>query len=77
MEQKKRGRPCKKEEPTETVEISVSESEVIVYSFQTRARCPRCGGVNTIATSTQGRVQFRRCNNPVCRNRFKAAGVAV
>jgi len=39
-----------------------------------RRKCPRCGGHNTIATSTQtGEIfvsQHRICRAPVCRYRY-------
>lgn len=40
-----------------------------------RARCPRCGGTNTLATSTQtgdyNVYQHRICRAPICRHRYK------
>lgn len=44
------------------------------YSFPTVSRCPRCGATDTIATSTQGKVQYRRCLRAVCRHTYHVIG---
>jgi hypothetical protein len=36
-----------------------------------KPRCPRCGMADTIATSTQEGVQYRKCRRPICRWRYK------
>lgn len=33
-------------------------------------RCPRCGASDTVATSTKGRIQYRKCLRAVCRYNF-------
>jgi hypothetical protein len=48
-----------------------------VYAFPTRSRCPRCGSIDTVARSTQGRTQYRRCRVAICRGAFKVTGVFV
>ncbi len=42
-------------------------------------KCPGCGLYETIATSTQGAVQFRRCTRaiPLCGRTFKITGQEV
>ena len=49
----------------------------IRYSFPTVSKCPRCGGTQTRATSTQGKVQYRKCLAPVCRWRYTVIGTKV
>jgi Zn ribbon nucleic-acid-binding protein len=44
------------------------------YVFKSPVRCPRCQAPDTIATSTQGEVQWRKCQRPVCRHTFKVIG---
>ena len=47
------------------------------WSFPTVSRCPRCGGTQTQAYSTQGKVQYRKCLAPVCQKRYSAMGTKV
>lgn len=47
------------------------------YSFQTKVRCNRCGSLQTVAYSTQGTVQYRRCLISICRWKFKVLGTLV
>jgi len=47
------------------------------FSFPTVSACPRCRGTQTRATSTQGRIQFRRCQAPICRFKFSIRGKPV
>ena len=42
-----------------------------VYDFTHGKRCPACKGTDTIATSTQGDVQYRQCRKVGCRNYHK------
>ena len=53
--------------------------EVPVFAFPTRSKCPRCGSVNTVATQTRGRTQYRRCRVaiPVCGKRYAVQGDEV
>jgi hypothetical protein len=61
-----------------TVKVPVKEViEVVVYSFPTRSRCPRCGTIGTKAYCTKGRKQHRKCMTPVCRERFVVVGIKV
>ena len=53
------------------------ESEGEKFSFPTRVRCPRCRSLQTRATSTQGQIQYRECQMPVCRKRFSVRGEPV
>ena len=48
-----------------------------VWAFPTKSRCPRCGSVETEATSTQGELQYRRCTVPVCRRTYVVYGTQV
>jgi len=45
-----------------------------VFSGQ---RCPRCNGLNTIAVSTQGRIQYRQCRAVICRHKYAVRGKKV
>lgn len=45
-----------------------------VYKFWNKARCPRCGGVDTEAYGTHGPIQYRRCRGAVCRWTFTVTG---
>jgi hypothetical protein len=47
------------------------------YAFPTKSRCPRCGGTNTKAVSTQGNRQFRECQTPVCRFKYSVEGTKI
>jgi len=47
------------------------------YSFPTVSRCPRCGVTQTRATSTQGRVQYRKCLAPICGKSYTVFGEEV
>jgi hypothetical protein len=49
----------------------------IRYSFPTVSSCPRCRGTATRATSTQGRVQYRKCMAPVCQKRYTVIGTEI
>lgn len=48
-----------------------------VFGFLTKSRCPRCGSTNTRAYSTQGRVQYRQCQIPICRRKYVQYGQKV
>ena len=47
-----------------------------VYVFAGQ-QCPRCRGWDTVATSTQGDVQYRRCRAVVCQHRYAVVGRLV
>lgn len=47
------------------------------FSFPTKSRCPRCGGMQTNATTTREGKQYRTCASAVCRNRYCVAGTPV
>lgn len=53
------------------------------YMFVYRAECPYCGSTETLATSTRGQVQYRKCQAEECRGdddgrrTFKVIGVAA
>ena len=56
---------------------TVNRQSSIRYSFPTVSKCPRCGGTQTRAVSTQGNVQYRKCQAPVCRWRYTVIGTKV
>lgn len=49
----------------------------IRYSFPTVSRCPRCRTTDTVATSTQGKIQYRRCLRAICRWTYQVIGKKV
>jgi len=49
----------------------------VEYAFPTKARCPKCNGTDTRATSTRGRYQYRQCGSPWCRKNFRVKGSAI
>lgn len=48
-----------------------------VYAFGTKSRCPRCGSTQTQATSTQGNIQYRQCQMPICRHKYSVFGKKI
>ena len=60
--------------PTPAVEATPPAT---VFAFPSRSRCPRCGTVDTVALSTQGDVQYRRCLRAICRKRYAVRGERV
>lgn len=48
-----------------------------MWSFPTISQCPRCGGTQTRAISTQGKVQYRKCLAPICQKRYTVIGQKV
>jgi hypothetical protein len=61
----------------EVASVDAVEEVPPVYSFQSVSRCPRCRGLKTLATSTQGGTQYRRCAHPLCGAAYKEAGTRV
>ena len=47
------------------------------FSFPTVSTCKRCGSTHTQATSTQGKVQYRKCLAPVCYKRYTVIGTPI
>lgn len=47
------------------------------FSFPTVSLCPRCKGSQTRAVSTQGKIQYRVCQAPICRHRYPVTGTPV
>ncbi len=47
------------------------------YAFPRENPCPRCQAMDTVATSTQGQVQYRRCTRAICRENFKVIGQKI
>lgn len=37
-----------------------------VYDFAHGKRCPSCKGQDTVAVSTQGKIQYRSCRYALC-----------
>lgn len=50
-----------------------------IFPRQADIRCPGCGLYETVATSTQGAIQRRRCTRaiPRCERTFKITGTEV
>ena len=47
------------------------------WSFPTRSRCPRCAAADTVATTTRGPTQYRRCTRATCRFRYTVRGTEI
>jgi hypothetical protein len=47
------------------------------YAFPTVSRCPRCGSTDTRAYATKGKIQYRRCQMPVCRWTYTVIGQKI
>lgn len=64
---------------TQNTEQPAMSTDKVKYWFDTH--CTRCGSVDTVAVSTQGNIQYRKCRAAVCRNAgqdgrgFKAIGI--
>lgn len=54
-----------------------SQSPKEAYAFPTKSRCPRCGALDTKATSTQGKIQHRQCQRAICRRRYTVKGEII
>lgn len=49
----------------------------VVYAFPTKARCPRCGSVDTRRRAEHGNTQYRECKAPICAKKFAVKGEAL
>lgn len=45
--------------------------------FARNPKCPRCGASDTVAVSTTGIIQYRKCRVPICRASFKQLAVKI
>ena len=68
----KKAKPEKPEKPKAANRVKVKD-----FSFPTKIKCIHCGSLNNRATSTQGRWQYRKCNEENCRLRFTVKGKPV
>ena len=60
----------------EIVAESVEEPErEIKWHFPNASQCPRCKAYDTVATSTKGNKQYRKCRRGHCRHRYCVIGV--
>jgi len=59
------------------VDIQRQQKAGVIYVFPTKSRCPRCGTTDTVATSTQGAVQYRRCRRGICRHKYAVRGAKI
>ena len=53
------------------------KGEKKAFAFPTKVKCPRCGALDTVAYSTKGRTQYRKCRRSVCRKTFSIQGEEV
>lgn len=65
--------------PVETIGLPspVAVRVVVVWSFPSRSRCRRCGSIQTTRTSQDGPTQYRQCQVPTCRHRYKEHGTQI
>jgi len=56
---------------------AAKESRLLIYTFQTKCRCPYCGCPRTLVKcyDNNRRVQYRLCTN--CAQYFKKAGELI
>lgn len=47
------------------------------YDFSHGLRCPRCKTLDTLARSTQGNIQYRRCLRATCQSNNRGAYTVV
>ena len=71
-------KPEAEAEPADEIETvdrkpeTLENGQKLVTLARDPRHCPRCGSWNTVAVSTQGRIQYRKCRNAICRFGFKA-----
>lgn len=72
---------AKKKSNTEHISGSIEpvKTPEPVFSFPTKVRCPRCGGMDTIAQHTDSKNgrQYRKCQRAICRWKFSVQGKKV
>ena len=73
------GHTPKMDEADEKKEVKEPKEEkpkekFIVYSYPSRSKCPRCGTVDTKATSTHRGTQYRKCLGAICRHKYAVKG---
>ena len=49
----------------------------IKFAFPTRSKCPSCQMTNTIAYSTQGKIQYRKCRRGHCHAKYTVIGTEI
>lgn len=60
-----------------TPSVKITRTPKKIYRGGSHKKCPRCGLVNTIVTTTRyfdnsgSRMQYRKCRNVICRLSFK------
>lgn len=66
-------------EPPDNLDPERKGESPTAWAFPTRSRCEEadggCGSLRTVATSTQGHIQYRRCL--VCGRCYKVVGQAI
>ena len=67
----------KVKEPVKEDPKPIAEEKPIIYSFESRSRCPRCNSINTKTTGRNRDIQYRKCLMPLCRNRYPSKGKIV
>lgn len=61
-----------KKKPTKRVNKKTAKPDQVAQAPKEKPQCPRCGSRNTIAVSTRGVIQYRKCRVVICRWNFKA-----
>lgn len=62
------------ENKADPIETSETKEEKQKWHYP-QTRCPRCGVYDSLATSTQGKRQYRQCQRPTCRHKFVVVGI--
>lgn len=55
-------------------EKNVRKKKNTRWHFPNASQCPRCGSHDTVATSTKGNKQYRKCQRAICRWRYCVTG---
>lgn len=57
--------------------LDLGETAVKKWSHPTKVACPYCHDLHTVATSTPGATQYRRCRRVGCYRTFKVIGTCL
>jgi len=55
--------------PLDAKEREADRRPAVIYH---PVRCPECGSVDTVVTSTRSPIRHHKCRNPDCNARFKS-----
>lgn len=75
----KKTEKAEKKPETKAKETPPEAKKRYIFPRQSDIKCPNCGLYETVATSTRGAIQLRRCTRaiPRCEHTFKITGTEV